>query len=174
MTKILLLSDTHSHIDNAILKYVKQVDEVWHAGDIGDLKVTDAIKNINDLQNLLTEMAPYGYGGFFGFSVFNDLKDSKMNAWYISPAGLGLSRDYYVDQDEDTKEKRIKYIGFDDFSFSVIGVLLISFVTAYFSNYSNEVLSLAEVGFSWGFLLFLGIIAWLIVRMTMIFLRKKS
>jgi putative endopeptidase len=74
------------------------------------LNKIDAIENINDLQNLLTEMAPYGYGGFFGFSVFNDLKDSKMNAGYLTPAGLGLSRDYYVDQDEDTKDKRVKYI----------------------------------------------------------------
>lgn len=44
MTKILLLSDTHSFIDEKILKYVKLADEVWHAGDIGDLKVTDEIK----------------------------------------------------------------------------------------------------------------------------------
>ncbi len=44
MQKILLLSDTHGYIDDAILKYVKQADEVWHAGDIGDLTVTDSIK----------------------------------------------------------------------------------------------------------------------------------
>jgi putative phosphoesterase len=44
MKKILLLSDTHSHIDDTILKYVRQADEVWHAGDIGNLAVTDAIK----------------------------------------------------------------------------------------------------------------------------------
>nr|WP_321243720.1 metallophosphoesterase family protein [uncultured Psychroserpens sp.] len=50
MKKILLLSDTHSHIDNDILKYVKQADEVWHAGDIGDLKVTDAIKALKPLR----------------------------------------------------------------------------------------------------------------------------
>lgn len=42
--KILLLSDTHSHIDDTIMKYVRQADEVWHAGDIGDLRVTDTIK----------------------------------------------------------------------------------------------------------------------------------
>ncbi|MCB4808162.1 metallophosphatase family protein [Tamlana sp. 62-3] len=52
MTKILLLSDTHGFIDNAILKYVKQADEVWHAGDIGDLKVTDAIKAIKPLRGV--------------------------------------------------------------------------------------------------------------------------
>ena len=50
MKKILLLSDTHSYIDDDILKYVKQADEVWHAGDIGDLKVTDAIKKLKPLK----------------------------------------------------------------------------------------------------------------------------
>ncbi len=46
MKKILLLSDTHSYIDNQILKFVKQADEVWHAGDIGNLKVSDSIKDL--------------------------------------------------------------------------------------------------------------------------------
>ena len=50
MKKILLLSDTHSYIDDSILKYVKQADEVWHAGDIGDLAVTDAIKKLKPLR----------------------------------------------------------------------------------------------------------------------------
>ncbi|NND63353.1 MAG: metallophosphoesterase family protein [Flavobacteriaceae bacterium] len=50
MTKILLLSDTHSYIDSKILKYVKEADEVWHAGDIGDLKVTDTIKALKPLR----------------------------------------------------------------------------------------------------------------------------
>lgn len=50
MTKILLLSDTHSYIDDTILKYVTQADEVWHAGDIGDLSVTDAIRKLKPLR----------------------------------------------------------------------------------------------------------------------------
>ncbi len=50
MIKILLLSDTHSHIDDTILKYVQQADEVWHAGDIGSLVVTDKIKSIKPLR----------------------------------------------------------------------------------------------------------------------------
>ncbi|WP_036152576.1 metallophosphoesterase family protein [Maribacter forsetii] len=52
MTKILLLSDTHSHIDDAILKHVKWADEVWHAGDIGSLKVTDAIAKLKPLKGV--------------------------------------------------------------------------------------------------------------------------
>ncbi len=50
MKKILLLSDTHGYIDEAILKHVKQADEVWHAGDIGDLSVTDTIKKLKPLR----------------------------------------------------------------------------------------------------------------------------
>jgi len=50
MKKILLLSDTHSYIDADVIKYVKQADEVWHAGDIGDLKVSDTIKSFKPLR----------------------------------------------------------------------------------------------------------------------------
>ena len=50
MTRILLLSDTHSHLDEKILKYVNQADEVWHAGDIGDLQVTDTLKKLKPLR----------------------------------------------------------------------------------------------------------------------------
>ena len=50
MKKILLLSDTHNHLDDTILKYVKLADEVWHAGDIGDLAVTDTIKKLKPLR----------------------------------------------------------------------------------------------------------------------------
>jgi len=52
MKKILLLSDTHGYMDNSILKYVKQADEVWHAGDIGNLNVTDAIKVLKPLRGV--------------------------------------------------------------------------------------------------------------------------
>ncbi len=50
MTKVLLLSDTHSYIDEQILKFVNQADEVWHAGDIGSLNVTDTIKKHKPLR----------------------------------------------------------------------------------------------------------------------------
>jgi putative phosphoesterase len=50
LKKILLLSDTHSYIDDRILTYARQADEVWHAGDIGDLNVTDKLKEIKPLR----------------------------------------------------------------------------------------------------------------------------
>ena len=52
MKKILLLSDTHGYIDEKILKYCKQVDEVWHAGDIGNITVTEQIQKYAILRSV--------------------------------------------------------------------------------------------------------------------------
>lgn len=50
MKKILLLSDTHGYIDGHIMEYVNEADEVWHAGDIGSVEVTDTISNNKPLR----------------------------------------------------------------------------------------------------------------------------
>lgn len=50
MTRILLLSDTHGYMDDALLKHADWADEVWHAGDIGTIEVADAIKKIKPLR----------------------------------------------------------------------------------------------------------------------------
>lgn len=52
MTKILLLSDTHGHMDKTILKYAAQADEIWHAGDIGNLSVTDQLEAIKPVKGV--------------------------------------------------------------------------------------------------------------------------
>ncbi|GGG93091.1 endothelin-converting protein [Polaribacter pacificus] len=68
------------------------------------------LKNLKDLQELLVNFAPIGGAGFFNVRISNDLKNSSEYTTYVGPAGLGLSRDYYVDQDEDTKNKRRLYV----------------------------------------------------------------
>ena len=50
MKKILLLSDTHGHLDSKIKNYVKQADEVWHAGDIGKLSILDELEALKPLR----------------------------------------------------------------------------------------------------------------------------
>jgi len=35
MKKITILSDTHSFLDPKIIKWIKDCDEIWHAGDFG-------------------------------------------------------------------------------------------------------------------------------------------
>ena len=50
MKKILLLSETRRFRDDQSLKLGKLADEVWHAGDIGALQVTDTIKSLKPLR----------------------------------------------------------------------------------------------------------------------------
>ena len=42
--KILILSDTHGHLDDRIIYYTKKVDEIWHAGDIGSMELIELLK----------------------------------------------------------------------------------------------------------------------------------
>ena len=45
--KILILSDTHGHLDDRIIYYAKKVDQIWHAGDIGSVELIKLLnKNV--------------------------------------------------------------------------------------------------------------------------------
>lgn len=48
--RIGILSDTHGFLDEKILFHFKEVDEVWHAGDIGDSNVTDKLMAFKPLK----------------------------------------------------------------------------------------------------------------------------
>jgi len=45
--KVLVISDTHSHIDDRIIKYASEVDYVIHAGDIGNLDIIKKLKSVS-------------------------------------------------------------------------------------------------------------------------------
>ena len=47
MKKIILLSDTHHTLDERIFPHLETCDEIWHAGDIGKLEVTDQMLSDN-------------------------------------------------------------------------------------------------------------------------------
>ena len=50
MKKIVLLSDTHHTLDKRFFPHFKKADEIWHAGDIGNLSVTDQLKKFAPLK----------------------------------------------------------------------------------------------------------------------------
>lgn len=49
MKRILLLSDNHSYMDDRILAYANEVDEIWHAGDFGSMESLEALEQIRSL-----------------------------------------------------------------------------------------------------------------------------
>jgi putative phosphoesterase len=52
MTRIGLLSDTHSYIDDNILKHFDNCDEIWHAGDFGNIEVADRLAAVKPLRGV--------------------------------------------------------------------------------------------------------------------------
>jgi uncharacterized protein len=45
MTRIGLISDTHGFLDSTIFKYFENCDEVWHAGDFGDINLASQLNS---------------------------------------------------------------------------------------------------------------------------------
>ncbi|HLN95077.1 MAG TPA: M13 family metallopeptidase [Flavobacterium sp.] len=68
------------------------------------------VQSVRELERLLIDMAPEGGIGFFRADVGPDDKNSTRNVVEVGVGPLGLpDRDYYVSNDKDSQEKRIKY-----------------------------------------------------------------
>jgi len=52
MKRIGLLSDTHSFLDPKIYDYFKDVDEIWHAGDVGNMEVLDELRKFKPVRGV--------------------------------------------------------------------------------------------------------------------------
>ena len=61
MTKIGLLSDTHSYLPEAVFEHFADVDEIWHGGDVGDPSVIDRLEAFKPLRGV--------YGNIDGTAV---------------------------------------------------------------------------------------------------------
>jgi putative phosphoesterase len=52
MIKIGLLSDTHSFMDDAVFKHFEFCDEIWHAGDFGNIELADRLAAFKPLRGV--------------------------------------------------------------------------------------------------------------------------
>ena len=48
MTRIGLISDTHGFLDEAVAEHFKNCDEIWHAGDFGNIDIADKLVHSTD------------------------------------------------------------------------------------------------------------------------------
>ena len=75
------------------------------------LKEIENISTTEEVQAYNEKMTPYGNRTFFDFAIFPDLKNSTINAPYLTSGSIGLpEKEYYTGDDEDSIEKREKYI----------------------------------------------------------------
>ena len=50
MKRIGIISDTHGTFDDTLRDFLRYVDEIWHAGDIGSLETADRIAAFKPLR----------------------------------------------------------------------------------------------------------------------------
>lgn len=70
MKNIILLSDTHSYYNSEFEKHLKQADEIWHAGDIGSLEVTQYLSSFAELKAV--------YGNIDDFKIRSEFPKDKI------------------------------------------------------------------------------------------------
>lgn len=73
------------------------------------LQAINSIKSVADLQQIYASTIGVS-APFVGMGANPDLNDSSINTAWVYPDRLGLQRDYYVDQDDKTKEIRQQYL----------------------------------------------------------------
>ncbi len=52
MTRIGLIADTHSYLDEAVFKHFEQCDEIWHAGDFGLITLAERLAAFKPLKGV--------------------------------------------------------------------------------------------------------------------------
>jgi putative endopeptidase len=73
------------------------------------LEAISSIKNLNDMQTVYAKVIGVS-APFAGIGASANLNDSSMNIAWVFAGGLGLQRDYYLDQDSKSKEIRQQYV----------------------------------------------------------------
>jgi putative phosphoesterase len=73
MTRIGLLSDTHGYLDSRVLEHFADVDEIWHAGDIGSIEVLQKLREFKPTRAVYGNMdsgdVRYSLSEFYRFRV---------------------------------------------------------------------------------------------------------
>jgi len=100
----------------ALLIFETKLDTV--ARDEAGIKplqpLLDAINGINNLTDMQTVFATtLGVDApFTGMGAGPDMNNSTMNMAWVVSGGLGLQRDYYLEQDDNSKKIRTQYLDF--------------------------------------------------------------
>jgi uncharacterized protein len=76
--RIALLSDTHGHIDADILEHCREADEIWHAGDIGSVRVARALQAVKPFVAVSGNVDDHGLQLEFPEDQFFDCEGLKV------------------------------------------------------------------------------------------------
>jgi putative phosphoesterase len=93
MTRIGLLSDTHGYIDEPVLDFFSECDEVWHAGDLGDTDMIDILSEGHVFRGV--------YGNIDGWEVRRELPEFlefQVEGVKVLMTHIGLYSGHYLNE----------------------------------------------------------------------------
>ena len=83
MKQIVLLSDTHHTLDERFFSHFENADEIWHAGDIGSLDVTDQLKNFAPVRAVFGNIDNHKIRAHFKKTLLFRCEDVKVMMTHI-------------------------------------------------------------------------------------------
>lgn len=86
MTKIGILSDTHNYLDEQVFEYFKNVDEIWHAGDIGTNEITNKLKKFKPLRTVYGNIDGHELRAEFPEDLIFEIEHCKIFITHIAGA----------------------------------------------------------------------------------------
>ena len=84
--RIGIISDTHSYLDPQVFEYFKSVDEIWHAGDIGDPAVADELEKFKPLRAVFGNIDDKNLQARFAEDLWFECEDLKIWMTHIGGA----------------------------------------------------------------------------------------
>ncbi len=71
-------------MDERILVHLKDLDQIWHAGDIGDLKVTDQLAEVADLKAVYGNIDDHQVRATFPLDLHFEIEGLKVYMTHIA------------------------------------------------------------------------------------------
>lgn len=83
MKSIGLISDTHSFLDETIFEHFKNCDEIWHAGDFGNMELIERLKNFKPLKGVYGNIDEKDIRNIFPEKLFFPCEDVNVFIQHI-------------------------------------------------------------------------------------------
>ena len=84
MTRIGLISDTHGYLDKGVIEHFANCDEIWHAGDIGNIDLTDHLAEWKTLRAVWGNIDGTEHRAQFEKDLIFEVEDLKVVMTHIA------------------------------------------------------------------------------------------
>lgn len=83
MTRIGLISDTHSYLDETVFKHFENCDEIWHGGDFGTIELAKKLSSFKPLKGVYGNIDDTAISSIYPENLFFQCEEVKVFMTHI-------------------------------------------------------------------------------------------